>query len=153
MLTALLRDRDHEVLSFVEKAIHDEGRSDLQFDVGKWIASEDGYRKFKYDTEGATKSDLVIYISPSGTDAWAEVGAAWAVRVPVLGLHAKGEQAGLMRRMVHWCYGYKELLAMVDEYLEAPGGPEPATGIGSVGPISGRGTIPRPDAGGQEAPQ
>ena len=117
MLTALLRERGHEVLSFVEKAVVDEGRN-LKFDVEKWINSEDGYNKFTYDTNGATQSDFVIYISPSGLDAWAEVGAAWGCGKPViLGLYAKGEQAGLMRKMVAaWFNHYQDLLNAIDEW-------------------------------------
>jgi hypothetical protein len=116
MLTDLLRGSSHEVISFVEKAVCDESRSEIKFDVEQWIASEDGAVKFGYDTDGAMKSDLVIYVGPSGTDAWAEVGAAWAAGVPILGLWAKGEQAGLMRRMVEWTNDYRELLARVEEF-------------------------------------
>jgi len=120
MLTALLRDRGHEVLSFVEKAVADESRKGLKFDVEKWINSEDGYNKFIYDTNGATQSDMVIYIGPSGIDAWAEVGAAWGCGKPViLGLWAKGEQVGLMRKMVAaWFSNYQDLLIAVDEWGE-----------------------------------
>lgn len=115
MLSSLLRERGHKVISFVEAAVEVEGRSGLAFDVDEWIASEDGRRKFDYDTKGATRSELVIYIGPSGTDAWAEVGAAWASGVPVIGLYAKGEQAGLMQRMVVWRSDYREILTLVDE--------------------------------------
>jgi len=115
MLTSELRNRGHKVNSFVEKAIKDEGRG-LEFDVVKWIESNDGERKFEYDTRCATTANIVIYVGPSGTDAWAEVGAAWAKGVPILGLWAKGEPAGLMRRMVHWYSGYINLLTGVAEY-------------------------------------
>ena len=120
MLTTLLRDRGHEVLSFVEKAVTDEGRTGLKFDVEKWINSKDGQNKFEYDTNGATLSDMVIYIGPSGIDAWAEVGAAWGCGKPViLGLWAKGEQVGLMRKMVAaWFSNYQDLLIAVDEWGE-----------------------------------
>ena len=118
MLTDLLRERGHEVVSFVEVAVAEETRAGLDLEeitLGSWIASEDGRRKFLYDTAGATQSDLVIYIAPSGTDAWAEVGAAWGNGVTVLGLWAKGEQAGLMRRMVRtWYADHRMLLEEVD---------------------------------------
>lgn len=113
MLTALLRGLDIEVISFVEQAAKMEklaqnvNRNTLE----EWINGPDGEAKFVFDTEGATESDLVIYIGPSGTDAWAEVGAAWASGVPVLGLWAKGEQAGLMRRMMtQWYSDHHEML-------------------------------------------
>ena len=110
MLTQLLREKGHEVCSFVENAVNTEGRENIKFDFEEWIDSEDGDRKFKYDIDGATKSDLVIYIGPSGVDAWAEVGAAWAADVTVIGLIAKGEKVGLMRKMVHWVRSYDALL-------------------------------------------
>ena len=113
MLTELLRAKGHRVLSFVERTVPDEGRAGLQFDLHEWIESKEGEAKFRYDTDGATKSDMVVYIAPSGTDAWAEVGAAWASGVPVFGLYAKGEPSGLMRKMVTWYYDYKELCAAI----------------------------------------
>lgn len=118
MLTHCLRDYEHEVISFVEKAVTNEGRANLKFDFIEWINSNDGKQKFIYDTEGATKSDLVIYIGPSGTDAWAEVGAAWASGVPILGLWAKKEQAGLMRRMIRkWFTNYEDLLFYIQHHI------------------------------------
>lgn len=132
MMTDILRLRGHTVISFVEKAICDEGRSEIQFDVDEWIASEDGRQKFHYDLDGATRSDLVIYVGPSGTDAWAEVGAAYQADVPIYGLWAKGEAAGLMRRMVFWFKDYRELLGALERtseifqahFLEPEGAPE-----------------------------
>lgn len=117
MLTGLLRQAGHEVISFVEKAVSDEGRSEIAFDVVKWINSQDGEEKFIYDLNGATQSDLVVYIGPAGTDAWAEVGAAWSAGRPILGLWAKGEPAGLMRRMVTWFNDYESLIDAAKEYV------------------------------------
>lgn len=119
MLTDRLRDRGYEVLSFVENNhgenpdAKEKDKKPIPFD--EWVWSESGRSSFKYDTDGATKADLVIYVAPSGTDAWAEVGAAWATGTPVLGLYAKGEQSGLMRRMVDWVYDYRQLLVAVDK--------------------------------------
>lgn len=119
LLTLELRRRAHEVLSFVENN-HGEQAGHLATENGKpiafdeWCASERGERSFVYDTNGATKSDLVIYISPSGADAWAEVGAAWASGKVILGLHAKGEGIGLMRRMVSWFPSVNGLLRELD---------------------------------------
>jgi len=110
MLTELLRKENHTIFSFVEKAVNDEGRTNIKFDFEQWIYSEDGLDKFIYDTVSATTCDLVIYVGPSGTDAWAEVGAAYGKGIPIIGLYAKGEQAGLMRHMVVWFTDYRELL-------------------------------------------
>lgn len=115
MLTDLLRDKGHQVCSFVEKAVSDKGRTNIKFDFDQWVHSEDGWEKFKYDTDGAIKSDLVVYIGPSGTDAWAEVGAAWGCGVTVIGLWAKGEPAGLMRHMLTWFNNFRELLDAIEK--------------------------------------
>lgn len=130
LLTALLREARHEVKSFVEH----EGKAGLWGKVSfdEWVNSEDGADCFAYDTSGATDAELVVYVSPSGVDAWAEVGAAWSRGVAVVGLLAKGEQVGLMRRMVaNWCSNYRELLDWVERYAAMrtaaglPAEPEP----------------------------
>lgn len=115
MLTALLRKDGHQVHSFVEKAVSDEGRTNIKFDFEQWIYSQDGLEKFVYDTNNAVGADLVVYVGPSGTDAWAEVGAAWGSGVRILGLWAKSEPAGLMRHMIEWFTDYKDLLVAVNE--------------------------------------
>ena len=111
LLTAALRELGQTVVSFVEH-VTDREKSPGQ-DFAEWVWSDEGKLKFEYDTDGATSANMVIYIGPSGTDAWAEVGAAWAKGVPVLGLWAKGEPAGLMRRMVSWAKDVDDLLAMI----------------------------------------
>jgi len=114
MLTDLLEGYGHQVVSFVREAA-DSG--ELRADgvtLEQWIDPEDGLRKFGFDTQGAMSADAVVYVGPSGTDAWAEVGAAWARGVPVLGLWAKGEPAGLMRRMVCWFDDCHHLVAALN---------------------------------------
>lgn len=114
MLTEMLETRKHFVSSFVREGLsNDETKRIEEFGLPQWINSKDGYNKFSYDIMGATTSDLVIYIGPSGTDAWAEVGAAHNARIRILGLWAKGEQAGLMRLMVEWHYNYRDLLVAI----------------------------------------
>jgi hypothetical protein len=117
MLTDRLRNKGHDVISFVEKAVSDEGRSGIRFDVEAWIHSQEGLEKFTYDIHGATKADLVIYVGPSGTDAWAEVGAAFGAGVPIIGLWSKGEPAGLMRHMMaRWFRDFRALLEGADAF-------------------------------------
>ena len=86
-----------------------------KFDFDAWVASDEAFQKFLYDTKGATESDLVVYVGPSGTDAWAAVGAAWVAGVDIYGLWAKGEPAGLMRHMAEWFTDYRFLLAAIAE--------------------------------------
>lgn len=130
MLTEQLRQDGHEVASFVEATADtsEEGWiTNPDFDFEKWVNSEDGRKKFEYDVGEATGSDLVIYIGPSGTDAWAEVGAAFGAGVPIYGLWAKGEPAGLMRHMMmRWFPDYQELLAALSklELFKRQGGKE-----------------------------
>lgn len=120
MLTAFLRLGGHEVLSFVENN-HGEGHgAQKPIDFEKWVLTDQAARSFAYDTDAAMTSDLVIYISPSGPDAWAEVGAAFAAGVEIYGLHAKGEQIGLMRRMVTWFDDFRQLLKSINSPCELP---------------------------------
>ncbi len=120
MLTALLREIDGvEVLSFVENNFGEGHGPTKPTPFEDWLLTPEATQSFLYDTRGATRSDLVIYIGPSGVDAWAEVGAAWASNIPVYGLWAKGEQAGLMRRMVgQWFERYPDLVMAVDDALD-----------------------------------
>ena len=105
----------NSILSFLSFVENNHGESDKAIPFDEWCASEMGRKSFVYDTDGATKSDLVIYVGPSGCDAWAEVGAAWSRGVPIIGLHAKGEQVGLMRLMVLWVANVKEMWEAIDK--------------------------------------
>lgn len=120
LLADLLEDNGHTVVSWIAEARRIDGPARFAgFDTERWIDSEAGRRRFHHDLEGACRSDVVIYLGPSGTDAWAEVGAAYASGVSVIGLLAKGEQAGLMRRMVsRWFTDYRELLRFLEEVEE-----------------------------------
>ena len=115
MLTERLEAQGHEILSWLR-----EGRPEEAFlskrELAGFINSEDGRRIFTFCVDSATKADLVIYLGPSGCDAWAEVGAAYGAGVPILGLLAKAEDVGLMRHMVAgWCTSVEELLGRVLE--------------------------------------
>ncbi len=118
MLTVLLRSRGHEVLSFVEnnhgEYLKTKDGKPLPFD--EWVFSVQGDKSFAFDTNSAMHSDLVVYVGPSGKDAAAEVGMAWAKGVPVVGLHAKGEDFGLMRRLIRWFTDYRDLLSFIGTY-------------------------------------
>lgn len=118
MLTALLRAKGHTVISWIENNYgEDHNHVTRKFDFETWVKSPESDQSFKFDTDGATKNDLVIYYAPSGKDACAEVGAAWAAGVPIIGLYAKGEDLGLMRKMViAWFNRYTDLLDVVHEF-------------------------------------
>jgi hypothetical protein len=119
MLSLFLRQKGHTVLSFVENNYGEGHSSKKPMDFEKWVETEQAERAFDYDVMGATTSDLVVYVGPSGKDAAAEVGAAWAAGVPVIGLWAKGEDFGLMRRMVaRWFERFPELLHDVEKLQE-----------------------------------
>lgn len=115
MLTALLREKGHEVLSWVENNYgEDHNHVTGKFDFETWVNSPESDQSFEYDTNGASTCDLLIYVAPSGKDACAEVGIAWGKGVPIIGLYAKGEDLGLMRKMMMGWYGrYIELLEAV----------------------------------------
>lgn len=149
MLTALLREKEHTVLSFVENN-HGEGQNHIAANpmpFEQWVESSESNQCFVYDTIGAITADLVIYIAPSGKDAAAEVGAAWGRGTPIIGLMAKGEDFGLMRKMVReWFYNYRDLVANVNFILRDTEGPkvlpyEPET-IVPYKPVFGHDDLP-----------
>ncbi len=113
MLTSLLRERGHDVKSFVENN-HGEDVKPVPFET--WVESDAAEQSFKYDTRAALDSNMTIYIGPSGKDAAAEVAMAWAAGRITLGLYAKGEDFGLMRKMIQWFRDYRTLLRTVDAY-------------------------------------
>lgn len=114
MLTDLLEERGHEILSWIR-----EGRPEEAFlsqkELTYFIESDEGKRVFDFCVKSVTTADLVIYLGPSGCDAWAEIGAAFGSRIPILGLMAKAEQVGLMRHMIrNWFGCISDLLTAVD---------------------------------------
>ncbi len=115
MLTSLLEDRGHEILSWIR-----EGRPEEAFlsqkELTHFIESSEGKRVFDFCVGSVRSADLVIYLGPSGCDAWAEIGAAFGSEIPILGLMAKAEQVGLMRHMIkNWFTGIADLLLAVQE--------------------------------------
>lgn len=121
MLTERLENMGHKVLSWLR-----EGRPEEAFlsrrELAGFINSDDGRRIFTFCITSATTADLVIYLGPSGCDAWAEVGAAHGSGVRVLGLLAKAEDVGLMRHMVDaWFSSVTELLEEVRRSLPKSG--------------------------------
>lgn len=113
MLTFFLRQQNHSVISWIENC-NEEGFAG--FDFEKWMKTEAADRSFVFDTDGATKCDILIYYGPSGKDACAELGAAWAKGIPIIGLYAKGEDLGLMRKMMlTWTNKYTEVLELIKQ--------------------------------------
>ncbi|MBQ4133408.1 MAG: hypothetical protein IJD04_06735 [Desulfovibrionaceae bacterium] len=116
MLTERLEAMGIEVLSWLR-----EGRPDEAFlsrlELEHFIRSSEGERVFRFCAGSATGADLVIYLGPSGCDAWAEVGAAYGTGVPVMGLLAKSEEVGLMRHMIQsWSTSVGDLLEQVKKF-------------------------------------
>lgn len=118
MLTERLEAAGHVILSWLR-----EGRPEEAFlsrrELEHFINSEEGRRVFNFCAESATSCDLLIYLGPSGCDAWSEVGAAYGRGIPVLGLLAKSEEVGLMRHMVRsWSLSVADLLLAVEELAQ-----------------------------------
>ncbi len=114
MLTEILEAKGHEILSWLR-----EGRPEEAFlskrELTAFINSGEGKRVFDFCVNSATRADLLVYLGPSGCDAWAEVGAAYGSGVPVLGLLAKSEDVGLMRHMIgSWYRSVSELVEAVE---------------------------------------
>jgi hypothetical protein len=115
LLTTTLERKNYEIISFIREAQD----AEHNLDIKTWIWSNLGLKKFHFDLNGATKSNLVIYIGSSGNDAWAEIGAAYASNVPIIGFRAKNEKLGLMHRMMYsWCDTTTDLLNEIDRVLQ-----------------------------------
>lgn len=111
MLTRLLRDRGHSVDSWIENNYgekHNHVTKALPFE--EWVQSSESDQSFQFDTIGARTCDLFIYYGPAGSDAAAELGVAWAYGAVCIGLWAKGDSLGLMRKMVEWYASVPALL-------------------------------------------
>lgn len=118
MLTALLRAQGAEVLSFIENGYQNTNPGTTGMTSEEWIDSEAGDRCFHFDVESAMSCNLFIYVGPSGQDASAEAGMAFAKKITMVGLDAKGEGFGLMTRMFdHWFDRYPELLEFTQEVI------------------------------------
>jgi len=126
MLTTLLRTKGHEVVSWIENNYgenHSVGTGKADFET--WVNSSDSDQAFKFDSEGAMGCDVLIYYGVGGKDASAECGICYGAqqhaisiggrRVPMLGLWAKGEDFGLMRKMFdEWAERWDDLIKMVE---------------------------------------
>lgn len=111
MLTAILRNKGHEVISWIEN--NNEESRDMP--TSQWLKSAYADKSFEFDITGATTCDLFILYTYAGNDAHAEMGAAWAKGITILGLWQKGYDEGLMSRMVSdWSENISDLVGTVD---------------------------------------
>ena len=119
MLTALLREKGHEIISWIENCNDEAGAGGMSTE--DWLKTDKADKSFQFDITGATTCDLFILYTYAGNDAHAELGAAWAKGIPIVGLWQKGYQEGLMSRMVgEWCGNYQDILEMVEGYSILP---------------------------------
>ena len=116
MLTEFLRQRNHEVVSWIENNYgENHNHVTKKFDFETWVNSPESDQSFEFDTNGAKTCDCLVYVGPAGKDAAAEVGIAWGNEIPIIGLFAKGEDFGLMRKMMlKWCERYTDVLDAID---------------------------------------
>lgn len=122
MITSLIREKGHEVISWVENNYgENHNHVTKKFDFETWVNSPESDQSFDFDTNGAMSCDLFIYIGPAGKDAAAECGMCYGQRlagktIPMLALWAKGEDFGLMRKMFDVIFfRYKELLSYIPD--------------------------------------
>lgn len=118
MLTDLLRKEGHEVISWIENnygETHNHVTKKMNFE--EWVHSPESMQSFLFDTNGATQCNMLIYYGPAGKDAACEAGMAYAKGIPILGLWAKGEDFGLMRKMMFkWAKTIPEVIKAVNRH-------------------------------------
>ena len=112
LLTDKLEQLGMTVHSFIRQASETEGQVNFGKDESTdWLNSQEAREKFIWDYEHASNADLIVYLGPSGIDAWSEVAVGWNNGVPILALWAKGEQVGIARHMVTtWFHDVKDLI-------------------------------------------
>jgi len=127
MMTAILRNNGHEVISWIENNFGEQEAFKAGKSFNDWANSAESDKSFEFDTHGAMSCDLFIYVGPSGKDAAAECGMCYGARqhaidiggtkVPMIALEAKGEDFGLMRKMFdHWYNRYDLVIEQVELY-------------------------------------
>lgn len=126
MLTNLLRNNGHQVISWIENNFgEDHNHVTKKFDFETWVNSKESDQSFDFDTHGAGTCDLFIYYGPSGKDAAAECGICYGRRfegktIPMIGLAAKSEDFGLMRKMFdYWLDRYQDVVETVETYSKS----------------------------------
>ena len=131
LLTQSLRALGFEVISWIENS-YGEGHGPNAVNFEEWMKTPGAQRAFDFGSTGDRLCDLFIYYGPAGKDAAAEAGIAYASRVtgntPVWmwGLHAKGEDFGLMRKMFNqWFFNTTDLLRAAQELVRSPQPVEP----------------------------
>lgn len=104
------------------------------------LDADDRGEIFKFCTDACRSVDLVIYLGTSGQDAACEVGIAFAVGIPILGLAAPTEKPGtILARAVRWYKGVPELLDAVGGQKKSQATSQVATGnniVQAVGNIN-----------------
>ncbi|MEO6168047.1 MAG: hypothetical protein ABIO46_06430 [Chitinophagales bacterium] len=125
MLSTMMLLKGHEVFSIEGHSAPEEQISDLPVDFAEWNSTEYANHSFELHTKSAMSADLIIYIGPSGKDAAAVCGMAFAKGIAIFGLFEKSEDFGLMRKMmVRWFEHYDDMFKEIDAYsdvLEAAG--------------------------------
>jgi hypothetical protein len=125
LLTDELRRLGFGVVSWIENnygEYHNHVTKKMDFE--EWVNSPASDQSFTFDIDGAMSCDIFIYYAPAGMDAAAELGAAYGAGCKcgemdkpkqIIGLWSKGENLGLMRKMVdRWFSRPAELI----EYLK-----------------------------------
>jgi hypothetical protein len=117
MLTTIFREKGFDVKSFVENSFNENYSVHTPMPFEEWMKSDGARRAFIYDTTNAMQSDAIVYIGPSGKDAACELGMAYASGKPIFGLWAKGEDFGLMRKIIRWHERHTDLVDHVTAEL------------------------------------
>lgn len=115
MLTKMLRDLGFTVISWIENN-YGEGHAynEIQ-NFEEWVQTLGAEKAWRFDVDGAKECDILIYYGNAGKDASFECGIAFANGAVMLGLYAKGEDFGLMRRSFdHWFYTYEDLVRCME---------------------------------------
>ena len=94
LLAKSMRQMGYEILDWTLKATPPEGLNAAK--RREWMDTDHGGEVFSFCAEACKQADFIIYLGTSGQDAGVEVGIAYGLQKPVLGIRGPLESAGLM---------------------------------------------------------
>ncbi len=94
LLCQELRRQGYKVFDWTEKATPPEGLNVSE--RREWMDTDHGGEVFAFCAKACLEADLVVYLGAAGQDAGVEIGMAYGVGRPVLGIRGPLESPGLM---------------------------------------------------------
>ncbi len=131
LLGKYMRQLGYTILDWTEKATPPDGLNSSQ--RREWMDTDHGGEVFNFCAKSCMEADFLIYLGTSGQDAGVELGIAYALNIPILGIKGPLESAGLMlhgvitawvehidhaQKVLEEIMDYKKSKANINNFLE-----------------------------------